>query len=396
VIAEADKAVHQREEQIWLGAPVIVVPRAIYASIHAGDVPRPMNDSPPFGGHIVYTSGTTGSYKKIVRDGATEEKRNAYQAKAESFDSDTVHFVANFGPWTAAGFYWPSTVWHAGGCVIFNQSPETFLRSVRHRITSANLIPPMVRGVLRSRDISADSVRPFRLVIGGGFVPLDLAKMAADRLTPSVTIMYGATEHSSKMRSRFRISDDLHWLSPDVGGVFEIVDESGRECMLNEEGELRVRLQDIDATSYVDDEQTSSSFFRGGYFYPGDLAVRRADRRIRVLGRVADVLNLQGQKIATAPIEQKIQNLLGVNAACLFSLLSDDGKEELVVAIEATKAPPKSELDKISREFHSFERVRFEVLHAFPRTEAGMHKIKRAELRKIIAGKGTGAGDGLS
>jgi acyl-coenzyme A synthetase/AMP-(fatty) acid ligase len=395
VVTEAERAAHKLEEQIWTGTTIIAVPRALYANVYAGDSPRPMHDTSPFGGHILYTSGTTGSYKKVIRDGATEQKRNAYQAKSESFDSDTVHFVANFGPWTAAGFYWPSTVWHAGGCVVFNQSPETFLRSFQHGITSANFIPPMLRAFLNIRDGSAASVRRFRLVVGGGFVPLDLAKMAADQLTTNVTIMYGATEHSSKMRSRFRTSDDLHWLLPDVDGAFEIVDDSGRECTLDNEGELRVRLRDIDTTSYLDDEEASSSFFRGSYFYPGDMAVRRADGRIRILGRVADVLNLQGQKIAVTPIEQKVQNLLGVNAACLFSLLSGDGKEELVVAIETSKAPPQFQLDKISHEFKSFGRVRFEFLQEFPRTKAGMQKIKRTELRRIIVGKGVKAGGGL-
>ena len=160
------------------------------------------------------------------------------------------------------------------------------------------------------------------------------------------------------------------------------------------EGELRVRLRDIDATSYLDDEEASRRFFCDGYFYTGDLAVRRADGRIRILGRTADVLNVQGQKIAVAPLEQKIQDFLRVNAVCLFSFLDDNGKEELVVAIEANEAPPQPLLDKISHEYMSFERVRFEVLREFPRTEAGMQKIKRLELRKIIVGKGARAGGG--
>jgi acyl-coenzyme A synthetase/AMP-(fatty) acid ligase len=189
------------------------------------------------------------------------------------------------------------------------------------------------------------------------------------------------------MSSKFKTIDDLHWLSPVQGSTFETVDQNGETCAINREGELRVLLRDIDAISYLDDEEASRKFFRQGYFYPGDMAVRRADGRIRILGRVADVLNLQGEKIAAGPIEQRIQDLLGVSTACLFSFLNDNGKEELVVAIEATKAPPQSQLDKISHEFRSFERVRFEVLQEFPRTEAGMQKIKRAELKHMIVDK---------
>jgi acyl-coenzyme A synthetase/AMP-(fatty) acid ligase len=394
VVAEADSAAFGYEEQTWIKAPVVVVPKVLYTNIHTGDIPLPFNSGRPFGGHILYTSGTTGFYKKVLRDGATEDKRNAYQARSEGFTSSTVHFVDNFGPWTAAGFYWPSSVWEVGGCVAFCQSTEIRLRSFRHEITSANSVPQMLRALLDLPNVSSDFVRQFNLVVGGGFLPLELAKEAVNRLTKNLFVMYGATEHSSKMRSRFKTDEDLLWLSPDADGTFEIVDQDGSGCRVGEEGELRVCLRDIDATSYLDDEEATRKFFRGSYFYPGDMAVRRADGRIRVLGRVADVLNLQGQKIAVAPVEQKIQTFLGVSAACLFSFLSKDGKEELVVAIETSKAPPQSQLDRIAREFKSFQQVRFEILREFPRTDAGMQKIKRAELRKIIVGNRVKAGGG--
>jgi acyl-coenzyme A synthetase/AMP-(fatty) acid ligase len=392
VLTEAEKAAHKFEELTWVGASVVEVPRAIYANIHTGDIPGPSNDARPFGGHIVYTSGTTGSYKKLLVGGAFDDKRNANKATVGSYDIHTVYFVANFASWTTAGFFTPFAVWHAGGCNVFNQSPETFLRSFRHGITHAFFTPPMLNALLQLRDVSGDPVGEFTLYVGGGFVPLNLAKRAVDRLTKNIFVYYGGTEHSSAMRSRFVVGDDLHWLLPDAGSTFEIVDENGNECPIDEEGELRVRLRDIDAASYLDDEEASRKFFQKGHFYPGDMAVRRADGRIRILGRVADVLNLHGQKIAVAPTEQKLQEFLRVNAVCLFSFLNDDGKEELVVAIEANKAPPRLQLEKIAHSFRSFERVRFEVLQEFPRTEAGMQKIKRTELRKIIIGKGARTG----
>ena len=179
---------------------------------------------------------------------------------------------------------------------------------------------------------------------------------------------------------------------PDVGSRFEIVDESGNECPIDKEGELRVRLRDIDATSYLDDEEASRKCFRDGYFYPviwRSVARMAASVHLVVLRMF---LTCKDRRSLLLPLSRRFENFLRVNAVCLFSFLNDDGREELVVAIEANRAPPKSELDKISREFRSFERVRFEVLQEFPRTEAGMQKIKRTELRKIIVGKGAGAG----
>jgi acyl-coenzyme A synthetase/AMP-(fatty) acid ligase len=391
VLTEDDKAAYKPEERIWVGTRVIVVPRALYANIDTGDIPRFSCDTPAFGGHILYTSGTTGSYKKLLRDGANEEKRNAHRANVASYDRDTVYFVANFGLWTNQGFVVPSATWHVGGCVVFNQIPETFLRSFQYGITDAWFPPPMLNSLLELRQGSTVALGEFRLLVGGAFVSLDLAKKAVERLTKNVTVTYAATEHSSRMLSRFRTLDDLHWLSPVVGSTFEIVDDDDKECPIDKEGELRVLLRDIDATSYLDDDEASRNFFREGYFYPGDMAVRRADGRIRILGRVADVLNVNGHKVAVAPAEQRIQDFLGVNAVCLFSIFGDDGRNELVVAIEANSVPPKSELDKIGRQFSSFELVRFEVFQEFPRTEAGLRKIKRTELRKVIVGKGARA-----
>ena len=38
-----------------------------------------------------------------------------------------------------------------------------------------------------------------------------------------------------------------------------------------------VRLIDCDGCSYLDDEEATGAFFRDGFFYPGDMAVRRSD-----------------------------------------------------------------------------------------------------------------------
>jgi acyl-coenzyme A synthetase/AMP-(fatty) acid ligase len=124
--------------------------------------------------------------------------------------------------------------------------------------------------------------------------------------------------------------------------------------------------------------------FRDGCFYPGDLAVRRADGRIRVLGRTADVLNAGGQKIPAGPIELEIQRMLNVSEVCLFAGLNAQGQEELVIAVEADHTPDRAALEQVGRTFSIFPTVRFAVLAAFPRTEGGMRKTRRPELRRMV------------
>ena len=386
VMTEADKAKRTLREQTFAETRTIVVPKAIYANIHTGDIPRPSNDIQPFAGHILYTSGTTGSYKKVLKDGATEDRRNSRRVEIEGLGRDTVSFVADFALWTSLAFTVSSAVWHAGGCIVSNKSSDALLRHSRLGITRAHLVPEMLKSLLEVRDGSANSAGDFDLRISGGFLPLDLAERARNRLTKNVEVVYGATEYATKLRSLFVTGDDLNWLSPDVERTFEIVDEQGDECPTGTEGVLRVLLHETDPGSYLDDDEATRMFFREGYFYPGDMAIRRANGRIRILGRIADVLNVQGRKLAIGPVEQKVQHFLGVSAVCLFSTLNGESKEELVVAIEASSAPTKSQLDYVARQFEAFERVRFEVLEEFPRTEGGMQKVKRPELRRLIAG----------
>ena len=44
---------------------------------HQGDLPAPLGMNSLYGGHILYTSGTTGSYKKLIMTSDQENKRNA-------------------------------------------------------------------------------------------------------------------------------------------------------------------------------------------------------------------------------------------------------------------------------------------------------------------------------
>jgi acyl-coenzyme A synthetase/AMP-(fatty) acid ligase len=198
-------------------------------------------------------------------------------------------------------------------------------------------------------------------------------------------ITYGASElGATPLFSRFTATDDMHWLTPSEGRTIEIVDENGNKCR---EGELRILLTEVDCTSYLDDEEASAKMFRNGFFYPGDMAIRRSDGRIRILGRVDDVLNVEGKKYAVAPIEQVIQQELGVDEVCVFSGLNAAGNEELAVAIESSRQLSRSELEAVTRQCAPFERIRVTVFNKFPRTETGNRKTQRSVLRKLVFGE---------
>lgn len=242
--------------------------------------------------------------------------------------------------------------------------------------------------LIKHQDASIGDHRPsfdFQISHSGGFMTKRLADSVVEKLTSDLQVTYSATEFIRvPLKSQYGTVDDLHWLKSVAGSVVEIVDDDDVPCLTGEEGYVRVLLTDVDANGYLNDPDATARFFRHGYFYPGDLGVQRADGAIRILGRSNDVLNVRGSKLAVAPLEQRAQEHLGVETVCLFSGLDKMGVEELVVVIEGDRAPSRDEMQKLAATFPQFERLRFEMMSRFPRTEAGMQKVKRSEIRKLV------------
>ena len=338
-----------------------------------------------FGGHLVYTSGTTGSYKKLLLAGHNESARNESRAAVYGYRNDTCLHGVELGLWTAMGSKNPPAVWHAGGCVVFDQRPDWPRHFFRHPLTHAGLIPPMVRELLDGPASRHSPRAGFQLSVAAGFLPLSVVEGVRDKLGIAVINAYGTTEiNEPPLRSSSEPLADFYWLETTPGRTIRIADERGSECGVGEEGELCVRLRDVDCTEYVDDPAATAQFFRDGWFCPGDLAVRRDDGRIELRGRATDVINVEGQKIAAAPLELAIQRELGVSGVCLFSGLAKDGVEQLVLAIESDRKPTTDQLRAVAAQCPSFPRVRFVIVKAFPRTRTGTRKTLRVELRKRV------------
>ena len=338
-----------------------------------------------FGGHIVYTSGTTGIYKKVLYEGKYQYERDYQRAKLQSFSEDTVLHNLYYGLWTGAGFRNPTAVWISGGAVVLDRRPDWHKHFLSYRANVVYFTPQILRELLMSECKFAFPSADLTLHVTGGHLSLALAEEANRQLTSDLRIHYAATEvQGPVLRSNYRSAADLFWLEPVLGARIQIVDTNGTECAIGDEGELRILLDNIDSCCYVDDQASSAKVFRSGFFYPGDLAIKRIDGRIRILGRTDDVLNIQGTKTAVAPIEQWIQTLLGADEVCVFSWLSDNGDDVLLVAIEAQEEVAKSDVETISTKFSQFTKISMVTCKTFPRTEGGMEKVNRRKLKNHV------------
>ena len=377
VIGEGQRDAIKLNGTAFEAITTITVPSSVFSRIRLDDpLPPPANleAGPPFGGHILLTSGTTGAYKKVLMEGRYEEKRNTTWSKICPLSNATMCHVHNLGPWTGVGFKVPSAVWHAGGCVVMDTSSDALANFFRYPVDFSIIGPSALREVVQSAQggVRHDNCE---LLVASGFLPTELAADAVRLVTTKLGILYSSTELAAPpLISRRGAESDMHWLTPMADRVVQIVDEEENKCPPGKEGELRIELMDFDCSSYIEDDEASAKMFRQGFFSPGDIAVGHADGRIRVLGRTADVLNILGHKVAVAPLELEIERWLGVEEVCLFSGVDAAGKEELVVVVQSDRMPPKTALDQIGRKFPAFPRFRVEV---FTRTAADEHRHRK-------------------
>jgi len=395
VTTESDSGKQACERAAGQSGCLICIPAPSLRRDISDLVPELRRDA-KFGNHVVYTSGTTGNYKKVLWGGSLQQRRNSERADSRQYcGADTVYYGSDYGLWTGAGYRMPLLVWQLGGCVIFDQRPQWFEHFLQYPMTHATLIPDKVHQLLvflRNSNVT-EPLHSMEVMVTGGFMSRNVAEELMQRVTRNLVYAYGSTEiNPITMESRVGNLDELQWLVPASARTVEIVDESGALCAAGEEGYLRIRSTELDCAGYLDAPQANDNVYKQGWFYPGDMAIRRADGRIRILGRSADVFNLRGQKYAVAPFEQEIQRRLGVDAVCLFSGIGGAGEEIVVIALETAQQPEQKLLDSIGREFKQFEQVKFALFPRFPRTQTGMSKIDRVELRKqVFSGEGGAA-----
>jgi acyl-coenzyme A synthetase/AMP-(fatty) acid ligase len=386
VVAQWEQTAADSDDPAHDGVRLVAVPAATLATVRSGDdLPPDGNDGRPAGGHMLHTSGSTAQRKIVLLDAASEDAANQYRAAVLACDYDSIHHGLKFGLWTGIGYKQSAAVWHVGGCVVLDQRPRRWKNFLSHGVNRARLLPSTLSELLKALDASQPPNDALEIGVGGASFPLELARATVARLTPNLTIPYGVTELCvTPLMSHFRAASDLHWLAPVPGRLVQVVDDEGRECPPGQEGALRIRTTTLDCTSYVDDADATARAFRDGFFYPGDRAVARADRRIRILGRSDDVINVAGRKMATAPLEQALQRQLRVVEVCLFARPLDSGRQELAIAIETDRELLSGELDAVARKFRAFDRVRVSVLRQFPRTDTGTRKTRRTELKKLV------------
>src|SRR5579863_4229256 len=288
----------------------------------------------PLGGHILLTSGTTGSHKMVLMSPAVDVALLPRVVEIIGLSQDTVLSVFDFPAWTAIGYRCAASAWTVGGVVVIEN--RQFYRALScPGTTHAVLVPVVLSVILAALADAFPRNDAIQLAVTGGPMTQTQIEQAETRITKRLFNWLASTEVGSIAFTPLKTPEDHRWQRLAPGRVVEVVDEFDRPVPVGAIGRVRVSTAGR-PTSYLNDETATRSFFKDGFFYPGDLAIIRPDGRMALQGRLTDVINMQGAKISLTPIEDRLCEFFGVSGVCLFSMQNDSGEEEIHVVIETS------------------------------------------------------------
>jgi oxalate---CoA ligase len=236
---------------------------------------------------------------------------------------------------------------------------------------------------------------PLRFVrTGGAQVTPDLIARAQGLWGVPVLSGYGTTETFGYIAAE-ESPDTIPRKPGSVGHArpgqeIAIRNADGDPLPIGTIGEITVRGLGV-FSGYLDDpDATAAAFFPGGWYRTGDLGYRDDEGYLFVTGRLREMINRGGEKIAPAEIDEVLRTHPAVADAAAFAIPDPRLGEEIAAAVVLREEGPVKErtlrrwvAGRVSP--HKIPR-RIWVIDALPRTGSG--KVQRGELSRRFSPPG--------
>ena len=191
----------------------------------------------------------------------------------------------------------------------------------------------------------------------GDFSSLRVCFSAGSRLEPEVSTafeqvygqpvrqLYGTTETGSiSVHLDEDISATLDSVGRPMSGIeISIRDEEGRDLQTGGTGEIWIKSPAM-APGYFNDPISTAMHFRDGWFSPGDLAGRDAKGRIFIRGRKTLFINVGGNKVDPAEVENFLLSFPKITDAAVLGHSTEYGGEMVKAFVVASEAIEKEQL----------------------------------------------------
>ncbi|MBV1788177.1 propionyl-CoA synthetase [Marinobacterium sp. D7] len=366
--------------------------------------------------YILYTSGTTGQPKGIVRD-------NGGHAVALSYALNNVYGMQEGDVWWGASdIGW--VVGHSfivygplmGGCssIFFEGKPVrtpdagTYWRVIAEYGVNSMFCAPTAFRAIRKEDPNGELAKQHDLsslrwiFVAGEKLDSSTYYWLSDLLQVPVLDHWWQTETGWPMTAPMMgLSDPAEprlgsTHKPLPGYDIRVLDSDGHEVPMGDAGHICVKLPmppGVAWSIWNNDERFVSSYLTAfpGYYHTGDGGYRDAEGYIYITGRTDDVINVAGHRLSTGEMEEVVSAHPAV-AECAVIGVNDELKGQLPVGLVVIKAGEEIDEDQLQAEL--VQRVRDQVgalacfrravvVTRLPKTRSG--KILRATLRKIAA-----------